>query len=191
MSHITYHYLLSTANKTSTSKVMNLKGNYLYDLNYNPDKKKQESQYKYYLNLFLQGNPPEELVKECKKRKGLKAQVNFWFEYSYKQNIEPVLGKPYQGIFGLYTTPVNLLTSCYRLKIDLDTIDPDVVIIRLGKDIVKYSISNWNKYCAPFVNNKDRLKEFLKTGSFKSLPCIVIYLPRLKFLPEDIEDYNP
>ena len=32
--------------------------------------------------------------------------------------------------------------------------------------------------------------EYLQTGSFKSLPSVVIYLPRLKFLPEDIEFYN-
>ena len=190
MRHITYHYLLNKNDKTSTNKTMDLTGNYYYDLNFMPDKKKQEEIYKYYLNMFL-SQAPEELAQQCKQRKGLKAQVNFWFESMYKENIEPVLGKPYQGIFGLYTTPADLLQECYRLRIDLDTIDPDVIVIRFGKNIVKYSTSNWNKYCAPFVNNKDRSKKFVKTGSFKSLPAIIIYLPRLKYLPEDIERYKP
>ena len=191
MSHITYHYLLNKTNKSDVNNMMDLKGKYIYDLNHNPDKQKQEKIYKGYLDLFLRNSPPEDLVKLCMQQKGLKAQVNFWFESMYKENIEPVLGKPYFGVFGIYTTPANLLQKCYRVKIDLDTIDPDVVIIRFGKDIVKYSIPNWNKYCEPFVNNKDGAKEFKRTGSFKSLPSIIIYLPRLRYSPEDIEEYTP
>lgn len=190
MSHITYHYLLNKTNKTATNNSMDLNGNYLYDLNCNPDKKKQEIIYKGYLNQFL-SSAPEELVKLCKQRKSLKDQVNFWFEMGYKKNFEKVLGRPYFGVFGLYTTPADLLTTCYRLKIDLDTIDPDVLVIRFGNGNYKYNESNWNKYCKPFIHNKEKSLEFVKKGSFKVLPSVVIFLPKLKFNKEDIEEYNP
>ena len=77
----------------------------------------------------------------------------------------------------------------YRIRIDCDTIDPGLIIIRFGRETYPYNDSNWNKICKPY----EKPGYFMKVkdkASFREFPTVIFFLPRIKFSKEDIEVYK-
>ena len=199
MSHITYHYLYNGDQ---------LHGNYLYDINHLPDKKLQEKLYQRYVDdiesRMKVNKGGKELLSIAQSMKTLKEKANFYFSLSYEK-AGKVLGRPYFGVWGLYTTPADLFdpniqlktdttSPKYRLAFDCDTIDPKVIIIRMGADCYPYNESNWNKFCKPFVDDPkmtSKMYNKYKTRKFRVVPQVVIYLPKLKFNRSQLEEAIP
>ena len=199
MSHITYHYLYNGDQ---------LQGNYLYDINHLPDKKLQEKLYQRYIDdvesRLKVNKSGKELLPILQSKKTLKEKANFYFELVYER-AGKVLGKPYFGVYGIYTTPADLFDPNiqlktdsaplkYRLAFDCDTIDPKVIIIRMGADCYPYNESNWDKFCKPFVDDPkmtSKMYNKYKTRKFRVVPQVVIYLPKLKFNKSQLEEAIP
>lgn len=219
MSRLTYHYLLNGSrlsgnyiydsmhlpNKALQEKV--LKG-YLTDrLN------------KLHMFLTEPGMPEEKIewaksmIKKINSKDTLKEKVDVIFEDGYNRiGLPKLLGRPYFGVWGIHTTPTNLFgidpRYKFRLVIDCDSLDPDNLIIRtsngkfskvnlaMEKTDIKYTPSNYDIYCKPFIENQDLVKQayshktHIRTVA-GSVPAITIFLPRLKFNKEDIEVYKP
>ncbi len=215
MSHITYHYLLNG---------FTIKGAYLYDVNHLPDKTLRNKIYRGYVEAKIKGltqiikdnNSPKDVefsryvLDRLSQYSTLKDKANEWFRICYeRRGYEQLLGKPYFGIWGIHTTPADLFGIMprykYRIAIDLDTIDPDVIIIRKGisrsvKDknanrYFKYNESNWNKLCGWFSDGDKWIKkaypgDFVPRTVSGGVPDVMIFLPRLKFDKSDIEVYK-
>ena len=218
MSRLTYHYLLNGSrlsgdyiydsmhlpNKVLQEKI--LKG-YLTDRLHK-------------LNMFLT-NPsiPKEKIEWAKKmiekvnnKSTLKEKVDVIFEDGYNRiGLPEILGKPYFGVWGIHTTPAHLFgvdpRYTHRLVIDCDSLDPSNLVIRtsngkfskvnlaMEKKDVKYTPSNYDTYCKPFVENKDLvIQAYSHKANVRtiagSVPAITIFLPRLKFLPSDFEVFE-
>ena len=188
MSHITYHYLINGWN--------DLQGNYLCDANHLPDKALQEKVYHKYTDNAehrLEKEGALDVLNEYKKCKTLKEKANFIFKINYNNQIEPILKRPYFGVWGIYTMPIDtfgyLEHHKYRIRIDCDTIDPGLIIIRFGRNTYPYNESNWNKICKPYETPGYFMKVKDK-ASFREFPTVIFFLPRLKFTKEDIEVYK-
>ena len=211
MNHITYHYLLNGSR---------ISGNYLYDINHLPNKQLQNRVYKGYvdskiekMNEWLKQGKDVEFARLVlnllNSQSDLKSKANAWFKLLYdRRGYESLLGKPYFGIWGIHTTPADLFgvmpTYKYRIKIDLDTIDPDLIIIRAGigldvKDrnsnrFFKYTEANWDRLCSMYSDSKWTSKAypngFIPRTVSGGVPDIMIFVPRLKIDKSNFEVYN-
>ena len=102
MSHITYHYLINGWT--------DLKGRYLYDANHIPDKSLQEKVYHKYIDNAehrLEKEGAIQVLNEFKKCKTLKEKANFIFKINYDNQVKSILKKPYFGVWGIYTMPID------------------------------------------------------------------------------------
>jgi len=216
MNHITYHYLLNGST---------IDGKYLYDVNHLPNKALQEKVYRGYiedkvakLTKWLKDDKTDPDAREFAKlvidtlatKKTLKEKANAWFAILYdRRGYQQFFGKPYFGVWGIHTTPANLFgldpRYKYRIAIDLDTIDPDVIIIRAGiprsqKDknsnrYFRYNEANWDKYCSWFTTGRDWVNKaypggFIPRTVSGGTPDIMIFLPKLRIDKNDIEVYK-
>ena len=199
MSHITYHYLYNGDQ---------LQGNYLYDVTHLPNKKLQEKIYKKYtdgIEFRLKTAGALDLLEKYKSLDTLEDRAHFLFSVTWNNQVKDVLGKPYPGLWGIYTTPADLFDDRvklkkdstplrYRVKLDCDMFDPDVLVIRVGRKCYKYNIPNWNKYCKPYVDDKEMtIKTYNKNShlAFKIVPQIIFYVPKLKFNKSQFEEAIP
>ena len=74
-----------------------------------------------------------------------------------------------------------------RIKIDCDSIDSSLIIIRFGRDVYPYKLSVWNRICKPY----EEPGYFLKVkdqSSWREFPTIIIFLPKIKFSKYDFEE---
>lgn len=216
MSHITYHYLLNGKE---------IRGNYLYDVNYLPDKSLRTKIYKGYVEAKLAGlmqvikdnDSPKDVefahyvIDRLNQHSSLKDKANEWFKICYeRRGYEKLLGRPYFGIWGIHTTPADLFGVMpryrHRIAIDLDEIDPNVILIRKGvsrtvKDknanrYFKYNEANWDKFCGWFSKGNTWIKkaypgDFVPRTVSGGVPDVIIFLPKLKFDPKNFEEAIP
>lgn len=188
MNHITYHYLINGWN--------DLKGHYLYDAMHIPNKSIQEKVFHKYVDDIehrLKKEGQLELLDQFNDKKTLREKADLMFKLIYDAQFKKVLNRPYFGVYGIYTMPIDTFGylehhKC-RIRIDCDTIDPDLIVIRFGRNCYKYNESNWNKICEPYEQPGYFMKVKDKSG-FREFPTVIFMLPRLKFLPEDVEVYK-
>ena len=179
ISHITYHYLINGWNQ--------LDGHFLYDVNHNPNKVLREKIYHKYVDEMdhrLEKEGRSDIVELANAQKDLKSKANFYFKVVYDNSFIKVLKRPYFGVWGIFTTPIDFFgyTDHHkaRVKIDCDSIDPSLIIIRFGRDVYPYNSHIWNKICKPYEEPGYFLKVKDQAG-WREFPTVIIFVPKIKF----------
>lgn len=188
MSNITYHYYSHSG----------FKNNCIYEVEHLEDLEVKSNEYiSYYKDLDpLKIKLSSDQYLEYESLPSIEQKVQYMFKVRYDRSFKDILGRDYFGIFGIYTAPVDLFNGVAfnlkkRIKINLDTIDPNLIIIREGQGgpCHKYTKENWDLFCKPYIDNKDFLIEAYRTSGrkFKNIPNIIIFLPKIEFDESDIE----